>query len=220
MAWYKGSQLPFIIAIICTIICLFSFFYPGTPVDAAASTLYSWVVIATSIAIVVGLINVLRIWTRETVKRTPGRWYIAVYGIVLALVMVISGLAEGSQSVSLRPGSPSSIIKWFYQNFYLYGGMAGSALSGLWMVTAAYRAFRARTVESALFLIGGVFLTLKNAPIGGVIWGGFPQIADWIQKMPYSATMKALYISMGLGIIAYALRFYLHKERVAFGVAD
>ena len=98
--------------------------------------------------------------------------------------------------------------------------MGINALSGFWTVTAAYRAFRARTWESALFLIGAILVMLRAAPVGGAIWSGFPIIGKWLLDQPYAALQKALIIGMGVGVISYAARYYLGREKGAFGVVE
>lgn len=98
--------------------------------------------------------------------------------------------------------------------------MSSGAVSGLWCVTAIYRAFRARNFEALLFLVGGAFVILRNAPIGSIIWRGFPIIGSWIMGAPYTGTFRGVTIGVGIGILAYAFRYYVGKEKGALGVVD
>jgi hypothetical protein len=216
MAWYKSSKPPLIIAIVVAFIVLFSFYYPGTVVDEAYSVVYNWITVVATITIWVGVINIVRHWTREAVNRTPGKWYIAIFGLLLIVIMIISGFGEGSSSTAMGPNE--TVIKWLYNNYYFWGEMGLAALSGCWTATAIYRAFRIKNLEAVIFLTGGVFAMMQNVPIGGVIWSGFPIIGNWIMSHPFTAIMRAFTISIAIGVLAYIIRFYTGKEKGAMGV--
>lgn len=216
MAWYKSYKPPLVLALVVAFIVLFSFYYPGTPVDTAYSTVVDWIQIMATIMVWVGLINVVRHWSRESVRKTPGRWYISIFGLFLLAVALISGFGEGSRSTAMGP--QMTVIKWLYNNYYFWGEMGLAALSGVWTATALYRAFRVKALAALIFLIGGVFVMMQNVPIGGVIWTGFPIIGDWIMSVPFAAVMRAFTISLAIGVLAYTVRFYMGKERGAMGV--
>jgi hypothetical protein len=218
MAWYRKVTYPLILAIVIALITLISFFDgPDTITDTAAFEIYDWATIIVDVMIWIGVINIARYATRDITKRAPGRWYLAGFQLFLMAVMLISGFGEGSASI--QRGAQSTIY-WLYQNVYTWGALAISALSGLLTVTAAYRAFRARTLEATLFLASALLIMLRNAPIGGAIWGGFPAIGKWILAAPYAGLQRALMIGMGIGVISYAARYYLGREKGAFGVVE
>jgi hypothetical protein len=220
MTWLKTSTGPWILVLIVSALVFFNFFLPGTTVDAAVNELLNWTLIMSGIAVCIGMINVTRNALREIRRKAPGRWHLAIFQMFLIAVMLISGFGEGALSTVTGRGAIASVIRWMYENVLVYGLQAASALSALWLVTAAYRAYVARTVETFLFLVGGIFLLLKMAPIGGAIWMGFPLIGTWLQDVIFSGVTKALSIAMALGILIYAVRYYIGKERVALGVAE
>jgi hypothetical protein len=197
-----------------------NFFYPGTPVDTAATTLYNWVQVMGVVMIWVGGLNVIRNNYREISRRQEGRWYLALFQLFLMAAVLISGFGEGSESTASGPGAAPTLVMWLYNNYFMPASQAISALTGLWAVTAVYRAFRARTIESGLFLLGAVFVMLKNAPVGGMVWSGFPLIGNWILDVIYNPVIRGLVLVMSVGIFAYAVRFYLGRERTAWGQVD
>jgi len=215
MAWYRGVTPPLVLAIIVAFIILFSYFYPGTFVDQLSSTIVNWVIIIGALMIWTGLINLLRFSVREVRRKVPGRWYLALFQVCLIAVMLISGFGEGPGSTAK---GAKTVIMWLYNNYYIWAELALAGLSGLWTVTAAYRAFRARSLEAFIFLLGAVFVLMRYAPVGGAIWIGFPIVGGWIIYQPFTAMLRALVIAGGIGIIAYAARFYMGKERQAFGM--
>jgi hypothetical protein len=232
VAWYRGSTGPWILALIISLIVFVNFFYPGTVLGDVYEKLNTWTIIAGGTAAAIGIINIMRHAFREAKEKSPGRWPFAVYQLFIMVVLLISGIGEGlltythpatggfvNPTLSGRSGI-ASVIRWLNINFYFFGEYAANAISGLWLVTASYRAFKIRSVESTLFLLGSVFLMMKFAPVGGFIWGGFPLIGAWIQNVVYSGMVTALTISLGLGTLIYAFRFYVGQERRAFGVRE
>jgi hypothetical protein len=76
---------------------------------------------------------------------------------------------------------------------------------------------RARSIESGLLLITGVIVMLRNAPIGNVIWTGFPVIGTWLLNIPNTAGNRAVFIGVGVGTILLGLRVLLGYERSYLG---
>lgn len=219
MSVFKNPYGPLALAIIVGLFTFINYFFTGIPFIKTGATYFrNWTTIITVMLFWVGLINVVRYSYRDVSKRTPGRWYLAIYQIALIALMVISGFAQGG-SASVGRNS-TSLIRWLYDHFLVGGSMSSGAVSGLWAVTAIYRAFRARNFEAFLFLLGGAFVMLRNAPIGAMIWSGFPTIGTWIMGAPYTGTFRGVTIGVGIGILAYAFRYYVGKERGAFGVID
>lgn len=87
------------------------------------------------------------------------------------------------------------------------------ALLAFFISSAAYRAFRARTLEATLLLIAAAIVMLGRVPIGKMIWGQFPVISDWILNVPQLAAKRAINLGAYLGAIAMSLRLILGIER-------
>jgi hypothetical protein len=220
MAWSRSYIYPLAIVLITSAIVFISFYYPGTVVDPVANTLYNWIQVMGVVMIWIGGINILRNNYREITTKAPGRWPLAFFQLFLIAAMLISGFGEGSTSTQTGPQADPTLIMWLYNNYMIIGSQAVSALTGLWAVTAVYRAFRARTIESGLFLLGAAFVMLRNAPVGGMIWGGFPIIGNWLIDVIYNPVIRGLVLIMSVGIFTYAVRFYLGRERSAWGQVD
>lgn len=220
MAWIKNPIYPLGIVLVVAAIIFAQYFIGGDAVNLAYTTINNWVIVIGVVTIWIGGINVFRRNLRDIKRKEPGRWHLAIFQLFLIAAMLISGFGEGRYSTQSGPGAPQTVINWLYSNYQIIGSQAISALTGLWAMTAVYRAFRGRTIESFLFLLGAAFVMLKNAPIGGIIWSGFPVIGTWILDAIYNPTVRALVLIMGIGIFAYALRFYIGKEKSAWGVTE
>jgi hypothetical protein len=91
------------------------------------------------------------------------------------------------------------------------------SILALFISSAAYRAFRARNVEAFLMLASGIITMMMNAPIGEVIWRGFPIVGDWIMMVPNVAAQRAFLICVVVGTISLGIRTLLGMERGYLG---
>jgi hypothetical protein len=75
-----------------------------------------------------------------------------------------------------------------------------------------FRGARTRNWVGMLLLISSIITVLRMAPVGEVIWTGFPVIGTWLNAVPNAAVMRAITIGMGIGLIATMVRELLGKE--------
>ena len=78
--------------------------------------------------------------------------------------------------------------------------------------TMLFRGARTRNWIGMLLLISSIITVLRMAPVGEVIWTGFPVIGTWLNTVPNAAVMRAITIGMGIGLIATMVRELLGKE--------
>jgi hypothetical protein len=78
--------------------------------------------------------------------------------------------------------------------------------------TMLFRGARTRNWVGMLLLISSIITVLRMAPVGEVIWTGFPVIGTWLNAVPNAAVMRAITIGMGIGLIATMVRELLGKE--------
>jgi len=86
-----------------------------------------------------------------------------------------------------------------------------------YLLSAAYRSFRARSAEAAALLIAGCIVMLGRAPIGEVIWSKLPDLATWIVQYPNLAGNRGILIGAAVGVVGTGLRIMLGIDRPYFG---
>ena len=93
--------------------------------------------------------------------------------------MMIVGFFFSGNTRFLDEGSP---FKWLY--YYLYSPMQATMFSLLafFIASAAFRAFRIRTIDAALLAVAALIVMVGRVPIGNLITSGLP--TEWQGSTP------------------------------------
>jgi hypothetical protein len=198
------------------------FFYAFTyyvkvsePVDLQAiadnSLAYLTAMVITAFAI--GIINLTRIHYRNIrLKRPDWKFSVVLVGSLYGMAifsMIASPFALDPQAIII----PSSLIdaiqpiwRFLYYNIFVSINTSIFSLLAFFIASAAYRAFKVRTVESTILLIAGLLVIIGEAPISDLIWPGFSAIHDWIMLVPNTAGQRGILIGAALSIIVFSVR--------------
>lgn len=151
------------------------------------------------------------------------------------VTMPVSGYASFNQDVTVAAGQMAvvetdlpmlwgadakgqgRVFTWLYDHVFFPCNATMFALLAFFIASAAFRAFRARNVESALLLGAAILVMLGLVPIGRAIDPFFPWLADWIVEIPNNAGRRAIMMGAALGAIATGLRVILGLERSHLG---
>lgn len=193
---------------IITILMLLEYFFWPTP-QIWAETIRTWAIIVFNISLGLGAIRLLMQQSMNVQKRREN-WQYSAMLLSLFVVMLLTGFA-GYFATGLQ--TSNGIYNWLFINIYTPLGATLYPITGFYIFSAAYRAFRARNVDAALMLIAGCFVMLKNAPVGEAIWIGFATIGNWFQFTGQIPGMRTFSIVGAFGLMAYGFRALLGKER-------
>lgn len=208
------KQLVQAIAIIVAVIMFADFFLAWPVFKTGAATLQTWASVILNIAMGLGAINILRSNSRQVMKKTKGTWPFSLWLIVLFVVTFGLGLTG---YLSSGVAENNFQYNWIFNNVYVSLGQTLYAITAFYIFSAAYRAFKARTLDATVLLIAGMLVLLTNAPIGEAIWSGFPTMGRWLLDYGQVPSMRTFIIVGALGLMAYGLRALLGKETGFFG---
>src|SRR5262249_12676869 len=144
-----------------------SFFVPHQAVSVPADFLQSSAVILVAFGYVLGGANALRVNFDAIYKRSAG-WPYKVVLVAALVATVVVGLIEGPGF--LQAGMKS---KWIYDMVYSPMQATMFALLAFFIASAAFRAFRIRTVEAGLLAVAALIVMLGRVPLGDLI-------TDWV----------------------------------------
>jgi predicted membrane channel-forming protein YqfA (hemolysin III family) len=120
-------------------------------------------------------------------------------------------------AVGIIYGTDSAEFEGMYSAVYAPLTATTYALLGFWVVSAAYYAFRARNIDATIVLVAGLIAYIGAAPIGPVIWGGWPSLADFVNNVLNTAGRRGMILGIGLGTISFGLRVLLGYNRQWMG---
>lgn len=206
-------ELPLLITAAVGLFMLLSFFVPHQVVSVPADFLQQCAIIVVAFGYVLGGANVLKLNIDSVYKRSPG-WPYKLVLVVSLIVTVVIGVAEGPGF--LDPGMKS---KWIYDQLYSPMSATMFAMLAFYIASAAFRAFRIRTLEAGFLAVAALIVMIGRVPIGGLLsgwlptWLQLPTLQDWIMEVPQNAAKRAILIGAALGVMATGLRVILGIER-------
>jgi hypothetical protein len=111
----------------------------------------------------------------------------------------------------------TGFFNWLFSYLFTPISIVVSSFLGFYLYSAVYRAFKARSFDTALFIVAAAFVLLRMAPVGPVIWSGFDVIGSWLLQTPNAAAWNGLIISVSIGSIALGVRNLIGTEKTVTG---
>ncbi len=204
------KEIPLAITFITGLIIIVTFFIPHQPLGTMQQRLLIWYSIVLGFTMLLGMDSLLRSNLQRIARRSPG-WPFALVLIIGFLGTLAAGIYTWATSESLL--SLGSSFMYVYTYFIIPLQATMFSLLAFFIASAAYRAFRARTLEATLLLITAAVVMLGRVPIGAEISQWLPDSASWIMEVPQMAAKRGIFIGVALGTIAMSLRVILGLER-------
>lgn len=164
-----------------------------------------------------GVFNLVQIHGKRVIKASTGAFF--------SYTFFASMLAMCTVNI-LQQAHPNAINKNL--NTLLFDGGLQSldatmfSIIAFYIVSAAYRAFRVRSLEATLLLGTAILVMLGQIPIGTFLTHALPHalrievIRNWILTVPNAAAIRAIAFGLGVGALAVALRIWLGLERGSY----
>jgi hypothetical protein len=179
----------------------------GVLLDDVSTRLIDTAVIVAAFALLLGVINVLRVHARKIRKDKAG----GVYSIVLIAAMLVV-LAFGLLTLPGQASGPSQpIVQWIFANILAPIQASLSALLVFAVMTAAYRLLRVRNLESAIMLTVAILVLLGQVTMGLV--PVLPELKDWVVNVLAMAGARGILLGVALGALLTGIRLLLGAER-------
>lgn len=206
-------EFPLFVTAAVGLFMILSFFVPHQAVSVPADFLQQSAVIVVAFGYVLGGANVLRVNFDGIYRRRPDWPYkLVLAGSLLATLAIGAIEGRGFQSEGTR-------FMWIYNQVYSPMSATMFALLAFFIASAAFRAFRIRTLEAGLLALAAMLVMLGRVPIGNAWTQWLPEpvrlqgIQEWIMDIPQNAAKRAILIGAALGVMATGLRVILGIER-------
>lgn len=201
--------------------------------DDSALKLSDFIQVITGFLIGLGIYSLLRVHLTRIVKRQKDAIFSGVL-LVSMVVMAVVGLVD-AQMKSGKAGAelsdPTKWTGWQYAKDFLFESMLQQmdatmfAIIAFYILSAAYRAFRVRSIEATILLSTALIVILSflgltsqllNGPFpGGGFIGNFrvTEIAGWIRTAFQTPSLTGIELGVGIGAVTMSLRIWLNLEK-------
>ena len=225
--------VPLILTFTAGVFMILSFFMQPVPVGwmewltELADRMTRWGVIIAAFAVVLGAGNIIRVsWHKA--KRGEDRPYKIVLLVCLFATMFLGLFLNVKPEI--QPNWFSSFFgvdglegnknpfDWIYHNVQLPLGATMFSLLVFYITSAAYRAFRIRSVEAGILLVTAVLVLLGQIPFMSEVYAD--KVMAWIMIVPNVAAKRAILMGAAMGIASMSLKIILGIERSYLGGGD
>jgi hypothetical protein len=184
-----------------------------------------------------GIYSLLRIHVKR-IQRKHRDWFFSLSLILSMVLMVIFGYLDygdrqGANGANLAIGVGWGPVQ--YGKDLLFDGLlqqmdaAMFSIVAFYILSAAYRAFRARSTEATILLLTALIVMLSLLGAVVLVWddavtalaGGNPvvenlklsEISQWIRNNLQTPSIRGIDFGVGIGLLAMGLRIWLSLEK-------
>ena len=211
-------QLPFILVFLSGFFMIFQYFVPHQSSEFVYEFLLDWLTIIGGFAMALGIWSLIRV-SYDRIKRRRENWGYAVITLAGLFSMMFFGITSWENGsfgfyIYTPEGLSNSMFVHFFDYILIPIQATMFSLLAFFIASAAYRAFRARSVIASLLLLAALIVMMRFNPMFGA-W--IETVANWLMNVPNLAAQRAIVIGLGLGMVATALKIILGIERGYMG---
>jgi hypothetical protein len=180
-----------------------------------------------------GIFSLLRIHVRKVSKMQKDWFYSAVL-LVSMVLMIVFGYWDWFQRQTPAGATMSAGVGWGpaqYGRDLLFDGLlqqmeaAMFSIVAFYILSAAYRAFRARSAEATILLVTALILMTSLLGVVTFAWDNsfivrglgdnakITEVASWIQNYLQTPAIRGIDFGVGIGLLAMGLRIWLSLEK-------
>ena len=192
------------IAIAVGLVVLVGYFIELELLVNLREVLLEWATLLVSVALLVGVTNLLAVHWRKSTSNNPNR----VNCIALIGAMFITLGVAGF----FGPTHPNSLWIFNYIQIPIEGSLM--AILAVVLIYAGVRLLRRKpNLLSIVFIATAVVILLMTGPLFGIDIPPLEELRIWIGKVPAVAGARGILLGVSLGIVAAGLRILIGADR-------
>ncbi|MCF7802935.1 MAG: hypothetical protein K9N46_07635 [Candidatus Marinimicrobia bacterium] len=203
-------SIPTMIAFFFGAMMVINYFVPWGWFSDRANQVQEWGLIVVAFAYILGALNVMRVHGHK-VQRKDEDWRFSIVTIITMIVMLTFGLLPEAWGIGgMEKGSP---FLWMFDNMYVPMMATMYSLLAFFIASAAFRAFKVRSLEATLLAVTAVIVMIGAVPLGGILLPGSMELRTWIMETLQNVGKRGIMIGVALGAISTSLKIILGIER-------
>ncbi len=203
-------QVPLMIILVWGLFMIVQYFSPHEKAEFLFEFIsLDWPPIIGAFALMLGVISLVRVSVTKVQRRSEG-WGYSIVTMIGLFTMIATGIF-GHYVPSLWPA-----FDWQFNYIMIPISATMFSLLAFFIASAAYRAFRARSVLATILLVSAIIVMIRFFPLGPLT-DPIGKAAAWILNVPNLAAKRAIIIGVGLGIVTTAMKVILGVERSYLG---
>ncbi|MCC7491540.1 MAG: hypothetical protein IT204_04295 [Fimbriimonadaceae bacterium] len=220
-----------------TVVCTFlaglfyslDFFCPERwdPVQGYVQPLGNFLLVLSGFSIGLGIINLVMVHGRRLARGGGGAINSVAFFLGFLGMLVFGLLAQPVEDGATRVSFATGVFEVLFRGLLNSLDATTFALLGFFIVTAAYRAFRIRTVEAGLMTVVAFLVMLGQVPAGQALTAWIPEdhalallrienIQNWLLTVPNTAAARGILFGSAVGGFALSLRVWLSLEQGSY----
>ena len=223
-------QVPLVLCFLFGIVMAVTEFSPHQWSKWINEEVIDWALVIGPFALVLAIATLVQThWVR--IRRRAEHWqysYLVFGGMIIMLLIGIPTFLNKIpflSKIGLSFGQKSPIFVWLFNHVQVPMDATMFSLLAFFIASAAYRAFRARTLEATLLLGAALIVMIGNVPIGDFIWNAVMPFGEnlpsdarqWILDNPNLSARRGIILGISLGVISQSIRIILGIERSYLG---
>jgi len=204
------KSIPILIVFITGIVMVMQYFVPHAASEFLFTYANDFVIVIGILALPLGIFSLMRGTVKKAIKDPKERFY-ALATIIGFLVMVLSGLQRSQFT------TPGTLLQNLFNYIMIPCQATIFSMLAFYIASAAYRAFRIRTLLASVLLVTAFIVMMRIIPLPEPLSSWNSSLVQWILAVPNMAAKRAIIIGVGLGAISYSMKIILGIERGYMG---
>lgn len=208
MLFWK-RQFPLIITLVMGVTFIFQYYIPHPASEKMLTDASEWLRIILGFAMILGIASLSHLHYTKIKRAAPGWGYSLVVYVSMITTVVIGLLSEGKEE--------GTSFGWVYNYILVPLTSTMFSILAFFIASAAYRAFRAKTLQATILLAAAIIVMLGRVPLGEYLIPVSGDLTGWILNVLNAAARRGILIGISLGVIATSFKIIFGVERTYLG---